>query len=122
MCRRHDVGITIAPYGFEKGAACFTARDLYRLPAQTRERGDINMHTDEWTFESSRQLSTERFVLVCIATADPVMHMRHGIEDEIAAKVELVEQNEQRDRIRAARNRGNHPRIRAPQRMSSREA
>jgi hypothetical protein len=48
--------------------------------------------------------------------------MRDGIENEIAAKVELVEQNEQRDRISAARDRGDNASIRTPQLMSSREA
>ena len=79
------------------------------------------MRADERTIESSRQLSTKRFVLVCITTADAVVHMDNGIEYEIAAKVELGEQNEQRDRIRAARDRGDQTSIRPPKFVSSRE-
>jgi hypothetical protein len=121
MSRRHDVGVMIAPYRIEEGAACLTTRDFDRLSAQTRERGNVDMLADETTIESSRQLSTERFVLICITTADTVVHMGNGIEYEIAAKVELVEQNEQRDRIRAARDCGDHTSLRPPKVVSSRE-
>lgn len=122
MSGRHYIGAPIAPDGIEEGAARLTASHLDRLPATPRERRHVDVRADERPVESCRELATVPFIFVGSMTADAVVDMCNGMENEITAKVQLVEQNEQRDRVGAPRDRGDQASIRTPQLVSSREA
>jgi hypothetical protein len=108
------IGATAIGRSLEKLVARGACRGFDRASPGLRERGHIHVADVDRHAKPGGQRSTEGGVLVGLRP-DPMVQMRDPGEDDIPARGEFPQQEQQGDRVGSSGNRGQHTRTRVPQ-------